>query len=768
MRNQEQAAPGSEASPLRAEELEAALPDQAYLRIDSRRQLAEALSLNRLWSASATPDVLDIACRELASLLDYAHIACAMLSASGVQLEVVAEQRDGDRPSTLGKALALPSGHDAESLHWLLRSTSLGDDGSSTHLLEWPGRLDGEAVLVLPLAVGEAVIGCIFLVAGAGHAHNPSDTAFAQRVASVVSRVVENDRIRTEMQRRMDGQARVEFELRRLQNLHQSIVISMTEGVIVEDASGYVTYANPAALALLGYRADELVGQHWTIFVPPDQQTTAEQADARRHNHQTDLYEIDVLCRDGRRLTVEVSGSPRYDTLTGDFAGSLAVFTDISQRKLADQASARRAAEFSALYETSLEINSQPDLPALLNTIVERTARLLDVPMGGLYLVEEDGTSLRLAVSYGLPQAYIGLRVQSGEGVAGRVALSGQPLVVENYRTWEGRLAVYDDEPFGRILGMPMKVRGRVVGVIMADDDKPGICDDHQLHLISLFADQAAIAVENFRLFQAEQQRAAALAEALQHQQEMDRLQQEFVQSVSHELRTPLTIVRGHAELLEDGGLGELQEEQLAAVKIIANRTRMLSELVGEVVAALEMQHRTLERQYVDVVELAGQVKAEFKVLAQGNGQLLGAEIDPACPGVQGDRLALRRVFDNLLGNALKFTPAGGQITMRVHGDDSHAILEVSDTGIGIPEGMVERVFDRFYQVETGSTRRSGGVGLGLALVKEIVEAHGGSVKASSRLGAGTTFTVVLPAQHNVSGTDDESGTRDRYGGNLY
>jgi signal transduction histidine kinase len=136
---------------------------------------------------------------------------------------------------------------------------------------------------------------------------------------------------------------------------------------------------------------------------------------------------------------------------------------------------------------------------------------------------------------------------------------------------------------------------------------------------------------------------------------------------------------------------------------------------------------------------------ADFQVAAEQAGLSLTAQIADDLPPVSGDSQHLLRVMDNLLGNALKFTPAGGQISVSLWRDGAHAVLEVADTGIGIPHDQLGRVFERFYQVDGSMTRRYGGTGLGLALVKEIVEAHGGQVGVSSVLGQGSTFTVRLP-----------------------
>lgn len=163
----------------------------------------------------------------------------------------------------------------------------------------------------------------------------------------------------------------------------------------------------------------------------------------------------------------------------------------------------RRAEAMAALYETSLDINSQPDLSTLFYAIVKRAAKLIDAQIGGLYLMRPDNRSLELVVSYNLPKDYTGVVLQLGEGLSGKIAQTGQPMLSDDYSIWAGRAAVYDGTPFRRVIGVPLKVGGKVIGTItLSDIERTGPYDDEEVRLVSLFADQAAIALTNVRLFE--------------------------------------------------------------------------------------------------------------------------------------------------------------------------------------------------------------------------------------------------------------------------
>jgi PAS domain S-box-containing protein len=309
---------------------------------------------------------------------------------------------------------------------------------------------------------------------------------------------------------------RVAEEVRRLKEFNEGIVQNMSEGIVVQDAGGNFGFVNPAAATLLGYTPRELLGQPWTAIIPPDQQPIAEAADERRMEGQADRYEVELLRKDGSRVPVLISGSPRFDADTGRFSGTLAVFTDIAERSRAEEKLARRAREMAALYETSLEINAQPDLSALLHAIVRRAAGLLGARMGGLYLVQPSGQALELVISHNLPGRYVGSQLRLGEGLSGRIAQTGKPMMVADYGAWKGRASVYGDHPFRRVLGVPLTLRDRVIGVInVTDDEQVGPFDEDEIRLVSLFADQAVVAIENARLLEAEAHRRRE-AEALQ------------------------------------------------------------------------------------------------------------------------------------------------------------------------------------------------------------------------------------------------------------
>lgn len=225
----------------------------------------------------------------------------------------------------------------------------------------------------------------------------------------------------------------------------------------------------------------------------------------------------------------------------------------------------------------------------------------------------------------------------------------------------------------------------------------------------------------------------------------LERIRRDFVANVSHELKTPLTSIRGYVETLLDGALHDDQNNVRFLEKIEQNVQR-LSHLVTDLLslARIEAQEGSLPLERVDLHALVEQARRRHEPTALGRDQSLRLESCAGALQVLGDREALTQVIDNLVDNALKYTPQKGHVTIRVKREEGHAVLEVEDDGIGIPREDIERVFERFYRVDKARSRAVGGTGLGLSIVKHLVVAMKGEVSVASTVDVGSTFRVRL------------------------
>jgi signal transduction histidine kinase len=229
-------------------------------------------------------------------------------------------------------------------------------------------------------------------------------------------------------------------------------------------------------------------------------------------------------------------------------------------------------------------------------------------------------------------------------------------------------------------------------------------------------------------------------------ERELDRLKDEFVATVSHELRTPLTSMMGFLEMLREGEAGALTSDQERFLSIVYRSSERLQRLVGDLlfVARLDASGLQLQFDRVQVDDVVGEAVESLAALARAREIDLRADLDTV-PAIRGDRERLAQLVGNLLSNALKFTPGGGTVVARTFTGDGSAVLEVEDTGIGIPAPEQERLFQRFFRSSTATAQAIPGTGLGLVITKAIAEAHGGGVSVTSKPGEGTCFRVELP-----------------------
>ncbi len=240
---------------------------------------------------------------------------------------------------------------------------------------------------------------------------------------------------------------------------------------------------------------------------------------------------------------------------------------------------------------------------------------------------------------------------------------------------------------------------------------------------------------------------AASFAD-ITEQLRAERLKEEFFALVSHELRTPLTSIAGYLELVLDPEESELDESQRHFLTVVERNARRLQRLVGDLlfVAQFEAGKLSLEAAPASLEHVAAEAveSARPKADELGIDLRLNAE---AVPAMRGDAGRLGQTLDNLISNALKFTPAGGRVDVRVIDRRDRAVIEVADTGLGISESDQKRLFERFFRTDAAQEAAIPGVGLGLSISKAIVEGHGGAISVASAEGRGTTFTIDLPLQ---------------------
>ncbi len=319
----------------------------------------------------------------------------------------------------------------------------------------------------------------------------------------------------------------------------------------------------------------------------------------------------------------------------------------------------------------------------------------------------------------------------------------------------------------GAMLGLrsyaavPLVLEGKPQGFLVAGTNPPyPKLDSGDVELLSILAGEVGVAIENLRLYEAlkishdelEERvklRTAQLAKANEELVRLNRLKSDFVSAVSHELRTPLTSIKGYTSLVRAGKLGPVTKEQAERLEKINRHTDSLSALISDLldIARIESGRVGMTIRPVELPRLLDSVVDLLGPQIKEKNLHIALRIPEKLPSVQADENQIQRVFTNLLSNAIRFTPEKGTISIQAIPTDSALKLEVQDTGIGMPPEDVSMLFTEFFRADNPVNRERKGTGLGLVLVKRIIEAHGGRIGVRSEVGKGTTFYFDLPWQ---------------------
>jgi GAF domain-containing protein len=429
------------------------------------------------------------------------------------------------------------------------------------------------------------------------------------------------------------------------------------------------------------------------------------------------------------------------ERLLQTLAGQLAVL--IENARLHEETQ-QRLAEVSTLYAFAEQLTTSIDLPTLLDLIVVTLKEVLHCRGVSITLLNPDTQTLEIRAAAGLqPQWRQNAKLKVGEGISGQVAATATPMYVPDARSLPD--FIFFDPVVRSLLVVPLMVKDRVIGTLAIDQAIPDAFKQDDQRILTIAAAQAAAAIENAQLYTDLDQRAAKLELAYKDLQEVDKLKDELVQNVSHELRTPLTFIKGYVELLLEEDLGPLNGSQRESLTIVSDKTNALTRLVSDIIYLQQVEWESLKFTPQNMREMARLALQSCEVAAVTAGISLHLQAEADLPVIPVDRDRINQVFDNLLGNAIKFSPRGGAISIEVQDTGDMIQVGVRDTGVGIPSEKLDKVFDRFYQVDGSATRRFGGAGLGLAIARRIIEAHGGRIWVESEVGQGSAFKFALP-----------------------
>jgi PAS domain S-box-containing protein len=540
--------------------------------------------------------------------------------------------------------------------------------------------------------------------------------------------------------RDMSDRKRADAVTRRL----AAVIQSTDDAIVTKNLDSIITSWNPAAERMFGYTEAEALGRSIRMLIPPDLQSEEDTVLAKIKAGETvDHYETVRRRKDGTLLSISLTVSPLRDD-AGTIVGASKIARDITEQSRLRALAHEQAEITQKLAEVGAAVASTLDHDAVVQKVIDTATALTRAEFGAFFYNVRDpqsGDASRLhTLSGAAKEALAGVRLPRTPAASGPT-FRGQGTIRLDDVTQDagagmnipyvGMLAAH--LPVRSYLAIPVKSpAGDVLGGLVFAHSRAGVFTDHHGRLAEGIAAWASVALENARLY----------VEA----RDANRMKDEFLAVLSHELRTPLNAIVGYARLLRGGMLPV--DKAARGLETLERNATWLTQIVEDVldVSRIVAGKIRLDVQPVHLPLVVDNAVATVQPAADAKGVRVQTIIDPSVGPVSGDPDRLQQVVWNLLTNAVKFTPKGGRIQVRLERVDSHVDIVVGDTGVGISPDFLPHVFERFRQAEAAATRQSGGLGLGLAIVRHIVEMHGGTVQAASAgEGQGATFRVTLP-----------------------
>jgi PAS domain S-box-containing protein len=554
-----------------------------------------------------------------------------------------------------------------------------------------------------------------------------------------------------------------EQALRESEESYRIVAETASDAIIKIDEQSTILFVNHSVERIFGHTSEEMLGQPLTMIIPEDLRERHQiglrryLATGERHLSWAGI-EIPALHADGHTFPLEISFGEYNQNGRRFFIG---IARDITRRKQFQRALLERerlALLNSDVNRALIENNSLPDI---LHTCTEAVVKHLDAAFARIWTLNKKENVLELQASSGIYTHLDGehSRVPVGKFKIGLIAEERKPhltnSVMEDNRVsnqeWAKR------EGMVAFAGYPLIVEERLVGVIGMFARKP--LAEKTLEALTSVSNAIALGIKR-KQTEAERERLLiSEQQARENAESANRAKDEFIAIVSHELRSPLNAMLGWTRILQEQKPNEEMTDY--ALDVIVRNARSQSKLIEDLldIARLNEGKLRLELLPIELTPIIAAAVEIIKPTTDAKNIRLNQSLDKAANFIVGDGERLRQVVENLLSNAVKFTPEGGRVDIRLERENNEAKIVISDTGQGISAEFLPQIFGRFKQADPSTTRRHGGLGIGLSLARDLVELHGGTISAQSAgEGTGAIFTVSLPLRMVAPIKENSSG----------
>ena len=536
---------------------------------------------------------------------------------------------------------------------------------------------------------------------------------------------------------------------------YRSLVTSMREGVYQTDTNGVISFLNPAGAEIFGYaHVEDAFGQNIsTLFL--DEADFKRMSDKLAEHSFVERTRIWMKRIDGREICLELSGNRVLDD-EARLVGTEGIFRDVTAGVRLEQEARERSERIAAINQIANAINSSLEAGRVHESLVVEVKRLVNFDFAAVALLDEQGETFEWRQLW--PEQDIGPvshpAKKPQESCAAWVAHNRKYLLVDDLHKENSPFVAEFPEGAGSCLCVPLYAAGRIIGTLNLGAMATSAFYKHDIEVLEQMAPHVAVAMRNARLLENLQLslEEVTLAREKLHQaneqlKTLDEMKTNLLSNVSHELRTPLVAVMGYADMLYNGKVGPVNEVQAEYLSIILRNVEKLVTLIENLLDFSRL-HRGADRLVFDTFDIVDCARTSIQIVRPvADSREIEIELDISSEVilVEGDKGKIGQVFNNLLSNAVKFNHNGGRAAVSIRLHEGFVEVEVSDTGVGIPPEALDKVFTRFYQLDSSSTRKYGGTGIGLAIAQDIVRFHGGRISVTSEVGKGSTFRFSLP-----------------------
>lgn len=526
---------------------------------------------------------------------------------------------------------------------------------------------------------------------------------------------------------------------------HYQAIARLTHDIIfTADRAGRYTYLTANMKDRLGYAPDELIGKPITCLVHSnwrDRATEFYEAQLREYLEETTL-ELPVVTAQDEQVWVQFM--VRLVMEENHAVGYFGVVRDITAHKESIRQWDQHIQNLEILRRVNDELMHTLNMPYVLSVALDATVRLTAADAGAIHLLEDEGVRT-VQVIGAFPADLLDTFIEPNAGIVGRVLRTG-----EGERVLD---VTHDPDYIAHVpairaqLTVPLMSQSKPIGVLSVMAKKADRFTPDSFELVTMLAAQVTMVIENARLYDESQQQLMELQELYARVRGLEQIKTDMIRIAAHDLRNPLTNILSAAYLLNTT-LGDnptdMQTQMLTTIDQSVARMKKITNDILSLERIEELAAHPLH-ETIQLHLLITQAYIDFERQASEKGIVFTLEDGDRSIKVQGDTAQLNEVIANLVSNALKYTPGGGKVWVGLRAESNRAILEVRDTGFGIPEAQQDRLFQPFFRVKTAETRAIEGTGLGLHLVKNIIERHGGRMRFQSVYGKGSTFGFELP-----------------------